>query len=201
VQCVGHISGGHLNPAVTLAMLATGRIGLIKSLLYIVAQCLGAIAGAGILKSLTPDSLHHSLGQTTVNPQLNPVQGFGVEFLITFVLVFVIFAVTDDNRSDITGSVPLIIGLTVSTCHLFAIPYTGSSMNSARAIGPAVISGTWENHWVYWLGPCGGGVAAGILYHTVFAAKRRTSNIQEEYVVSPGEEEKGRKLMAVDSGC
>jgi MIP family channel proteins len=196
VQCVGHISGGHLNPAVTFGMLVTGRVGVLKALLYIVAQCLGAIAGAGILKSLTPDSLHHSLGQTTVNPQLNPVQGFGVEFLITFVLVFVIFAVTDENRADITGSVPLIIGLTVTTCHLFAIPYTGSSMNSARALGPAVITGSWDYHWVYWLGPCGGGIAAAILYHTVFAARRRT-NVQEEYVV----EEKTRKLMAADTGC
>jgi MIP family channel proteins len=200
VQAIGHISGGHLNPAVTLAMLVTGRVGVIKALLYIVAQCLGAIAGAGVLKAVTPDSLHDSLGATTVNGKLNPVQGFGVEFLITFVLVFVIFSVTDENRADITGSIPLIIGLTVTTCHLFAIQYTGSSMNSARALGPAVLTNTWAHHWVYWLGPCGGGIAAAILYQTTFSARRRVTESPEGYA-PPAEEKEAHKLMPADSGC
>uniref|UniRef100_A0A4D5RAH5 Aquaporin AQPAe.a n=1 Tax=Scolopendra viridis TaxID=118503 RepID=A0A4D5RAH5_SCOVI len=171
IKCICHISGGHLNPAVTCGMLVTGKFSLLKTLLYIISQVLGAIVGAGILKALTPDDMQNNLGQTLVNPRLNPVQGFGVEFLITFVLVFTVFAVCDSNRTDLKGSAPLAIGLAVLTCHMFALPYTGSSMNSARSIGPAVITGDWEHHWVYWLGPCIGGMTAGILYQSAFAAK------------------------------
>lgn len=169
-QCIGHVSGGHINPAVTCAMLVTGKVSVLRALLYIISQCVGGITGAAVLKAVTPEAATGTLGLSMVNDQITPVQGFGVEFLITFVLVFTVFGVCDGFRLDVKGSAPLAIGLSVATCHLFAVKYTGSSMNPARTFGPAVITGIWEHHWVYWLGPCLGGVAAGVLYHYVFQA-------------------------------
>lgn len=208
VQCTGHISGGHLNPAVSCAMLVTGKMALIRALLYIVAQVLGAIVGAGILKALTPEDMHGALGQVLVQSKLNPVQGFGVEFLLTFVLVLTVFAVCDDHRGDLKGSAPLAIGLSVAACHLFGIKYTGASMNSARAIGPAVVTGHWDHHWVYWLGPCVGGMTAGILYQAAFVAKPPEHDKEDVYFMQlktrdgVGEKEGASKgLVAGDAGC
>lgn len=104
--------------------------------------------GAAILKGVTPREVQGALGATTVNPALNDFQAVGVEFLITFVLMFTVFASIDGDRVDHVGSVPLTIGLSVTVCHLFAVEYTGSSMNSARSFGPAVVQNVWENHWV-----------------------------------------------------
>jgi len=114
------------------------------------------------------------LGMTSVNEHLSVGQAFGIEFLITFVLIWVVFgaAADDDNAPSVKGSAPLAIGLSITTCHLFAIPFTGSSMNPARTFGPAVILGAWDNHWVYWLGPILGGVAASLVYQLVLKAPK-----------------------------
>ncbi|KAM5219464.1 aquaporin-4 isoform 3-T3 [Hipposideros larvatus] len=148
VQCFGHISGGHINPAVTVAMVCTRKISIAKSVFYIAAQCLGAIIGAGILYLVTPPSVVGGLGVTTVHGNLTAGHGLLVELIITFQLVFTIFASCDSKRTDVTGSIALAIGFSVAIGHLFAINYTGASMNPARSFGPAVIMGNWENHWV-----------------------------------------------------
>lgn len=118
---VAHISGGHVNPAVTIAMLCARRISIIRAALYVFAQCAGAVAGAAVLAGLTPASLHGGLGTTTVSDLLTKEQGFGVEAVITFVLVMTVFACCDANRTDLNGSAPLAIGLSVTLCHLFAV--------------------------------------------------------------------------------
>lgn len=92
-----------------------------KGLLYVIAQCVGAVAGAGILKGLTPIDVQDALGATTIDSSLTTLQGFGVEFLITLVLVLTVFASSDTNRNDLKGSAPLSIGLSVTLCHLFAV--------------------------------------------------------------------------------
>uniref|UniRef100_T1IHJ4 Aquaporin n=1 Tax=Strigamia maritima TaxID=126957 RepID=T1IHJ4_STRMM len=169
---IGHVSGGHINPAVTVGMLVTGKISVLRGLLYIIVQSLGAIAGAGILKGLTPSGLHEAgLGAPGLNKNVEIAQGLGIEFFVTFILVSVVFAACDPNRTDVKGVAPFAIGLAVTTCHLLAVKYTGSGMNPARSFGPTVFSGEWENHWIYWLGPCAGGMTAGILYHAIFAEK------------------------------
>lgn len=171
VWIIGHVSGGHINPAVTVGFFVTRRISLARAIFYLLSQCIGAIIGAAFLYGLTPASYRHkgSLGLTKVNPELTGAQAFGVEFFITLILVLTVFASCDKKRKDLNGSFPLSIGLSVTMCHLFAIQYTGSSMNTARSFGPAVIMNYWEYHWVYWLGPLLGGLVAGLLYDNVFA--------------------------------
>jgi len=169
VWSIAHVSGGHINPAVTAGMLIARKITLVRALLYIVSQSVGAIVGAALLNAINPTFAEPSLGYTKVAKGLTVGQGFGVELVITFVLVFTVFASCDKRRKDIGGSVPLTIGLSITLCHLFAIKYTGSSMNPARSFGPAVVGGMWDNHWLYWCGPICGGVIAGLLYELLFA--------------------------------
>jgi aquaporin related protein len=167
-QAIGHVSGCHVNPAVTIGLIASGKCSFFKGIFYIIAQCLGGIAGSAILQAITPSSIQGNLGMTILSSKLDPVQGLFVEALITFILVLTVCGVCDDLREDIKGSAPLAIGLSISACHLMAIQYTGSSMNPARTLGPAVITKIWENHWVYWAGPLLGGCTAGFLYKIGF---------------------------------
>ncbi|CAG5114724.1 unnamed protein product, partial [Candidula unifasciata] len=139
-----HISGAHVNPAVTTAALFTRRVSIIRGVLYIIAQIIGGIVGAGILYGLSPGG---TLGANDLSPGVSSAQGFGVELSITFVYVLTVFACQDDKRSDLKGSAPLTIGLAAVVCHLFAVPYTRAGMNPARSFGPAVIISSWENHW------------------------------------------------------
>ncbi|XP_076449665.1 aquaporin-5-like [Babylonia areolata] len=172
-----HISGGHFNPALTLATLATRRVSIVRGLLYIVAQVLGGILGAGVLYGLTPVERRGMLGATLVSVQ--PAQAFGVELLVTFVFVLSYFASRDSERQDVSGSYPLTVGLAVVVCHLFAISFTGAGMNCARSFGPAVIMDMWENHWVYWVGPLTGGLLAGLLYDYIFSAGATVAKAQK----------------------
>ncbi|KAM9357918.1 aquaporin-4-like [Symphorus nematophorus] len=168
VQCFGHISGAHINPAVTVAMVVTRKLSLAKAVFYLLAQCVGAIVGAAILFGITPDSVRGGLGVTMVNTSLSVGSALVVELFITFQLVFTVFATCDHKRSDLKGSSALAIGLSVCVGHLFAIPYTGASMNPARSFGPAMIRWNWDKHWVYWVGPSLGGVLAAALYEYLF---------------------------------
>ncbi|CAH1402035.1 unnamed protein product [Nezara viridula] len=170
VQSLGHVSGAHLNPAVTCGALVVGKVTIIRAALYIVAQCLGGIAGTGVLKAVTPTEFQQTLGSTLVSEPLTIPQAIAVEFLLGFVLIFVVFGVTDPNKPEAKIPAPLAIGLAVVIGHLSSIQYTGSSMNPARSLGSAIASNNWANHWVYWLGPCLGGIAAALLYTFVFAA-------------------------------
>lgn len=168
VQCFGHISGAHINPAVTAAMVATRKLSLAKAVFYLLAQCLGAVVGAAILYGVTPASVRGGLGVTSVNPEISTGHAIVIELIITFELVFTVFATCDTKRSDLKGSAALAIGLSVCIGHLFAIPYTGASMNPARSFGPAIIMGKWHDHWVYWVGPLIGGVLAATVYEYLF---------------------------------
>ncbi|MBN3289886.1 IMPA1 monophosphatase, partial [Polypterus senegalus] len=147
IHCFGHICEAYLNPAVAVAMVCTKKISMAKGLFYIVAQCVSALAAAGTVALVTPHS-KWPVAVTQVNENLSAGQALLVEVFITFQLVFTIFASCDSKRKDIKVPIPLIIGLSVTIGHLFAIPYTGASMNPARSLGVAVVFNSWHNHWL-----------------------------------------------------
>ncbi|XP_013391336.1 aquaporin-5 [Lingula anatina] len=172
VWAIANVSGGHINPAVTIGFLVTRKITIVRGIFYFVSQMVGGIAGAAILKGLTPTAYQAALGTSQLASGVTAEQGFGIEFMATFMLVFTVFATCDSHRKDLNGSGPLAIGLSVAMGHLWAVPYTGAGMNTARSFGPAVlyVSTVWENHWVYWLGQLLAGVVAALLYDLLFAA-------------------------------
>ncbi|OQR76690.1 aquaporin AQPcic-like [Tropilaelaps mercedesae] len=153
-------------------MLVAGNISFVKGFFYVASQCIGAITGAAILQALTPAG--NMLGNTTLANNVSALMGFFIEAVISFVLVMTVFGATDGNRLDVLGSVPLAIGLSITVCHLFAVPLTGASMNPARTFGPALILQNFENHHIYWLGPMLGGIAAGLIYRYAFSAPKPT---------------------------
>ncbi|XP_006634313.1 aquaporin FA-CHIP [Lepisosteus oculatus] len=161
-QSLGHISGAHLNPAVTFGMLASCQISVFKAVMYIIAQLLGASMASGIVYGVRPNGTD-VLGVNSLN-NVTSSQGVGIELLVTFQLVLCVIATTDKRRHDVTGSAPLAIGLSVAFGHLAAISYTGCGMNPARSFGPALITSNFKDHWVYWVGPMCGGVAAALVY-------------------------------------
>ncbi|KAK7114314.1 lens fiber major intrinsic protein-like [Littorina saxatilis] len=179
IWSLGHVSGAHINPAVSIAMHVNQKISLARCLIYVVIQLLGAWAGAGILHGLTPPHRRGNLGATVLAPGVGIWQGVGVEFLATFVLVTCICASSDRRRSDhVGGSAALAIGLVITMELPWAVQYTGASMNTARSFGPALVTGNWSNHWVYWVGPIGGGLAAGLLYEYLFAVNASLNKVR-----------------------
>ncbi|XP_065202448.1 aquaporin AQPAn.G isoform X2 [Planococcus citri] len=174
-QSIGHVSGCHINPAVTLSFLVVGKCSILKSLCYIVLQCAGAAAGFYVLLLVTPhatEASSNNLGNTSLGKNVTPSQGLVVEIIATFLLCFVIHSVCDERRSDVKMIAPLLIGISAVVCHLFAIDYTGSSLNPARSFGPTVVYGKWTNHWVYWAGPIIGGCVASIVYKLLFQVRK-----------------------------
>jgi len=177
---LGHVSGCHINPAVTLGLTVAGKVGILQSCLYMASQSVGAVMGSGILWVFLYNEQGSpllrgspSLGVTALSPEITIVQGLIIETIISCVLVMVVFgAAVDKGKCDNDlGSPGLAIGLAVTTCHLFAIPLTGSSMNPARSLGPAVILGQYSHQWIYWTGPLIGGLLAAILYQAIFAVR------------------------------
>jgi MIP family channel proteins len=181
VYSFGNISGGHVNPAVTIALSLRGVISFTRGLLYIGSQILGSMVGAAMAKAIIPEELQGTLGATTVNPLMNLGQAFAMEMWLTFFLVLVIFltAVDEQGAGELA---PLAIGLIVVIDHLIGIPFTGASMNPARSFGTAVAGGTWDDHWVYWVGPISGAIIAAAIYSALFEWRK----------LSPKEEDEGK---------
>ena len=163
---------GHFNPAVTLGFLATRRIEPMMAGVYIIAQLLGAMAAAWALKGIMPDLLFESTrgGGQSVSSVVSTGQAIAVEAVATFFLVFVVFGTAVDPQAPKVGG--FAIGLTVTAAILAIGPLTGASLNPARSFGPAVASGIFEGHLIYWVGPIVGGVAAALLYDTLFLPRR-----------------------------
>ncbi|XP_068121209.1 aquaporin-2-like [Hyperolius riggenbachi] len=165
VQTIGHISGAHINPAVTLAMLVGSQISVLKCFFYILAQMLGAVAGAGLLHEFTPSQVRGSFGVNSIANGTSAGQAVAVELFLTMQLVLCVFGTTDIRRTDNVGIPAISIGLSVVLGHLLGIYFTGCSMNPARSFGPAIITGSFESHWVFWVGPMCGAIFSALIYN------------------------------------
>ncbi|PLZ93353.1 aquaporin [Fischerella muscicola CCMEE 5323] len=160
IYSIGHLSGAHFNPAVTLAFWTSGFFPRRRVLPYILAQSIGAIAASATL--LISLGKVGNLG-ATLPLDNNWLQSFVLETILTFILMFVIFGSGLDRRAPI-GFAGLAIGLTVGLEAMFMGPITGASMNPARSLGPALIGGIWQHHWVYWVAPILGAQLAVLIY-------------------------------------
>ena len=172
VYATANISGGHINPAVTFAAWLTRKISAARGLMFMVAQLSGAAAGALLLLAAIPDAADTNLGAHALGTDVSVGMGFVMEVVVTFALVFVIFATAVDPRG-MGSHAPLAIGLTVLVDHLVAVPITGASMNPARSFGPALVAGEWSDHWIYWAAPILGGAVAGLVYQFAFMNRAR----------------------------
>jgi MIP family channel proteins len=166
---LGAVSGGHFNPAVTVAFLSVGRMSLVDGALYIVAQLAGASA-AGFLIAGLFDATAVAAGTPALAPQVSIGAGIAIEAVTTFLLVNSIFGSAVDDRAP-KNIFPLIIGLTVTLDIMATGPLTGAAMNPARTFGPALASGMWANHIVYWVGPIIGAVVAALVHQHVIQKK------------------------------
>ena len=167
------ISGANINPAVSLALALTRKISPIRCVFYTIAQCLGAMCGAGLVRVMTP-ALFDKVdgGANEISKNANATESLGVEFGCTFLLVMTVMAATDSIRAEtnkhISTVAPLVIGLAVTVSHFTAIPVDNCSINPARSFGVAAISGNWNDHWVFWFGPYLGATAAALCYTYLF---------------------------------
>jgi MIP family channel proteins len=170
VSAVGHISGGHLNPAVTIGFWVTRRISTFQALAYWISQLLGATAAAFLLTAVVPEAAWRavSLGTPDLATDYTRFQGMLMEAALTFLLVFVVFATAADAKGAFNKIAGFAIGLTLTMDILLGGPFTGAAMNPARAFGPALAARHWANHGVYWVGPLVGGIVAGFLYDRMF---------------------------------
>jgi len=174
VSATGGISGGQLNPAVTFGLLVGGQMDVRRSIAYWIAQLAGATVAAFLLLFLFTgqvDPNNQPLPAATIvangTPTLAPkgitfLQAVIIEAVLTFFLVFVVYGSAVDGRAPKIGG--LAIGLTVALDILFGGPFTGAAMNPARVFGPALASGHWGGHLIYWIGPLLGGGLAGLIY-------------------------------------
>lgn len=167
IYALGHLSGAHINPAVTLGFWSVGRFPAAEVAPYIIAQCSGGVAASLVLQSTL--GAVGDLGATL--PQISVPSAFVIEWLLSFALMFVIMAVATDDRVA-GGFAAIAVGLTVGFCALMGGPITGASMNPARSLGPALIGGLWHGHWLYWVAPVTGMMAAGRTYDFLRLADR-----------------------------
>ena len=180
VYAIGNISGCHINPAITVAMLVAGKIKGKDAIAYIIAQCIGAIIGAGILLAIAKGLPGYSLAENGLGQN-----GFGAhspagyslaacfvaELVLTALFLFVIFGSTSEKAPK--GFAGISIGFTLVLIHIVAIPITGTSVNPARSLGPAVFVGgeALPQLWLFWVAPLVGGILVAIVWKYVFAQK------------------------------
>jgi len=168
VAATMHISGAHLNPAVTVGLFTIGRVNARTALVYIVAQLLGGLTAAFAIKFLYPEmaGVVTRLGTPRLAADISIVEGILIEAIMTFLLAFAVMGTAVDNRAAKLGGI--LIGFTVFFDILAGGQMTGAAMNPGRAFGPALASGEWTAHVVYWIGPVLGAVAGMQVYERLF---------------------------------
>jgi len=169
ILAVGHASGGHFNPAVTFGMLVTGNIKLGPAIGYWVSQLLGGLAAAALLAGLYGGEAV-AKGTPAVGLGFSAPQGLVAEVILTFFLVLVIFATALHQKLPVAA---FAIGLTITMGIMAGGVISGAAMNPARVLGPAIIGGSWADHWIYWVGPLVGAAIAAIFYTQIYMADEK----------------------------
>eukprot|EP00878_Enallax_costatus_P001813 GHUV01001971.1.p1 GENE.GHUV01001971.1~~GHUV01001971.1.p1 ORF type:complete len:322 (+),score=44.83 GHUV01001971.1:32-997(+) len=169
VYASASFSGGHLNPAVTFAMLIAGRISILRAVTYVVCQLAGAIVGSALVLAVDPLGHRAALGAANrLNTWVTPGRGLGAEILLTSIFVFIVFAAVDQIRGANSAHLPVLapfaIGIAIFMAHIVAVPIDGCSVNPARSFGTAVVANVWADHWIFWVGPLIGGGVVGFVY-------------------------------------
>ena len=169
-SAVGHISGGHFNPAVTFGFFVTRRIEAHLAAAYWFAQLVAAALAAWLLDALLPQSQTDAvnLGAPAIGNGIGAGAGMVIELVLTFFLVWVIFASAADPRGTFASIAGLAIGFTITLDIFIGGPYTGAAMNPARAFGPQLVANVWSNAWVWWVGPLLGGGIAALVYDRLY---------------------------------
>jgi aquaporin Z len=175
VSAVGHISGGHFNPAVTFAFLVTGRMAPSLAVVYWIAQLAGGLVAALALHAVFPGAADLDAGVPVVSDAVGAGSGLLMEAILTFLLVWVIFATAADERGSFTSIAGLAIGFTITLDILAGGPLTGAAMNPARSLGPEVVQNLWSDFWVYIVGPLVGAAAAGLAYDRLYLRPPRVA--------------------------
>ncbi|XP_059308149.1 probable aquaporin PIP2-1 [Lycium ferocissimum] len=178
VYCTAGISGGHINPAVTFGLFLARKVSLIRAVMYMVAQCLGAICGVGLVKAFQSGYYHrYDGGANMLSADYSKSVGLSAEIIGTFVLVYTVFSATDPKRNARDSHVPVLaplpIGFAVFMVHLATIPITGTGINPARSLGAAVIFNqhkAWKDHWIFWVGPFIGAAIAAFYHQFILRA-------------------------------
>ena len=175
VSAVGHVSGAHFNPAVTVSAWVTGRISTRMGAMYLGVQLVAATVAALVMRVAVPEDIWRPvrLGATLLGDQISTGQGLLIEAVLTFFLVWVIFATAVDKDGEIGKVAGLAIGLVIAMDIMVGGPLTGGAMNPARSFGPAVAGGYWHKELLYWVGPIAGGVVAAVLYDLMYLRRRR----------------------------
>jgi aquaporin TIP len=181
VCALGHISGGHFNPAITFGFLITRKIEPALAAVYWVAQFGGAALAALLVRDLLPRATTEAvkLGVPALGHGVDASSGFLLEAIFTFFLVLVVFGAAVDTRGPFNAVAGLAIGLTISIDVLFGGPFTGAAMNPSRAFGPQLVGGHWANGWVWYAGPLLGGAVAALLYSLLFLRGVPESPVEE----------------------
>lgn len=179
VAVAANISGGHLNPAVTFGLAIGGNITILTGFLYWISQLLGSIVACLLLKFVTGGK---SIPTHGLAAGVGAGQGVVFEIIITFALVYTVYATAADPKKGSLGIIaPIAIGFIVGANILAAGPFSGGSMNPARSFGPAVVSGNFLDNWIYWVGPLVGGGLAGLVYGDVFISSYAPVPTAESY--------------------
>ena len=167
VSNLGHISGGHFNPAITLGFVATRRIKLALAAAYWFFQLLGAVCAAFLLRYFFTQ-LAVKVTAPAPSPNFSDWKALLLEAIMTFFLVWAVWATAVDERGAFKAIAGLAIGLTISIDVFVGGPITGAAMNPARAFGPELAGNTWTGWWIYWIGPIAGGVLAALVYEYLY---------------------------------
>jgi aquaporin Z len=170
VSALGHISGGHFNPAITFGFLITGRIAPVLAAAYWAAQFAGATLAALLLKWIFPNVIVSGakLGAPSLSPAIGVFPGLILELIMTFFLAWVVFATAADPRGAFKSIAGFAIGLTIGADILMGGPLTGAAMNPARAFGPELVENYWSNAWIWYIGPLLGAGIAALAYEYLY---------------------------------